>query len=67
MAYRYETHCHTSECSACGAMPAAELIKFYKRAGYSGLCITDHFTGNSALPEDMPWADRVNFFFQVVR
>ena len=62
MTYRYETHCHTNECSACSAISPAELVRFYSDYGYAGICVTDHFTGNSALPERTPWKKRVDYF-----
>lgn len=60
--YRYELHCHTSEASACSGISAAELVDLYASLGYSGICITDHFTGNCVYPEKIPWKEKVNFF-----
>jgi hypothetical protein len=65
MPYRYETHCHTKEGSACSIAPAAELVEFYREMGYSGLCVTDHFTGNSTLPPETPWKERVVFYHDI--
>lgn len=43
---RYELHCHTSECDLAAHASAAELVRIYHAAGYSGMVITDHyFTG----------------------
>jgi predicted metal-dependent phosphoesterase TrpH len=42
-AYKYDTHVHTAETSPCGRVPAAEMVRLYSEAGYSGLVITDHF------------------------
>lgn len=44
MQYKYELHCHTKETSLCGQVPAAEIVKMYKEAGYSGIVITDHYS-----------------------
>ncbi len=44
--YKYDTHVHTSETSPCGKVPAAEMIRLYSEAGYSGVVITDHFIKN---------------------
>lgn len=44
MKYKYELHCHTKEVSRCGQVPAAEIVKMYKDAGYSGIVITDHYS-----------------------
>lgn len=42
MEYKYEIHCHTKEVSPCAKASARELLEFYKDAGYSGVCITNH-------------------------
>ncbi len=61
--YRYETHLHTCEASACGILPGAEYVKLYKDMGYTGIIVTDHFfNGNCAIPKDLPWEERVNLF-----
>lgn len=58
--YKYETHAHTAEVSRCATIPAAELVRFYKQLGYSGIFITDHFlNGNTTVPRDLPWKERV--------
>jgi len=58
--FRYDLHVHTSESSKCGQTPAAELVDMYKKEGYTGIVITDHFfTGNTAVPKDLPWEERV--------
>jgi|LSQX01.1.fsa_nt_gb hypothetical protein len=44
MKYKYELHCHTKNVSACGRVSAAEIVKMYKDAGYSGIVITDHYS-----------------------
>jgi len=61
--YRYDLHTHTSEASKCGLISSRELVRFYKRIGFSGICITDHFfNGNTAVPKDLPWDTRVELF-----
>lgn len=44
MEYLYETHFHTADVSPCGNVSAADGVKLYKEAGYSGLMVTDHFS-----------------------
>ena len=58
-----ETHLHTSEVSFCGAIRSNEMIKIYKDAGYSTVCITDHFMSRffESLV-DIPWEDKVTAF-----
>lgn len=61
--YKYETHLHTAEGSACAATPAVDMVKAHKDAGYDGIFITDHFfNGNSAIPREFPWADRIELY-----
>lgn len=59
----YETHMHTSEASACGRVSGREQAEIYKKLGYTGIVITDHFfNGNCAIPRDLPWKERVALF-----
>ena len=61
MSYLYETHMHTSEVSACAINSAAEQIKFYKKLGYTGVIVTDHFiNGNSTCPQNYSWEKKMN-------
>lgn len=63
MGYRYETHMHTKEGSACSSSSGAEMARAHKAAGYTGIFITDHFfNGNCAVPRDLPWAQRVALY-----
>jgi len=65
MLYKYETHTHTSEGSACGKIDGASLARFYKSFGYTGLFITDHFyKGNTAVPRELPWSEWVTEFIK---
>lgn len=58
--YRYETHLHTSQGSACGRCTGAEMAKAYKDAGYTGIIVTDHFFyGNTAVDRSLPWEEWV--------
>jgi histidinol phosphatase-like PHP family hydrolase len=41
--FKYETHLHTDETSPCGRVPAAEAVRIYKEAGYTGIVVTDHY------------------------
>lgn len=62
--YKYETHLHTKEGSACASAPAAEMARAHKAAGYDGIFVTDHFfNANTAVPRDLPWEERIDRFF----
>ena len=63
MGYKYETHMHTAESSACGRFCAREMVQAYKAAGYAGIFVTDHFfNGNCTVDRRLPWADKVELF-----
>lgn len=61
--YKYDIHTHTSVVSKCSLISPAELVRFYKKQGFAGICITDHFfNGNTTVPQDLPWEQRVELF-----
>ena len=63
MEYVYETHLHTSEASACGVTTGAEAVSAYKKLGYSGIFVTDHFfNGNSAIDDSLSWKEKVEAY-----
>ncbi len=63
MGYRYETHLHTSEGSACASASGKEHVRNYYEAGYAGIIVTDHFfNGNTAISAELPWDKRVEAF-----
>lgn len=65
MAYLYETHCHSSQCSRCAHSTAAELVAAYHRAGYAGLVLTDHFVlGNTAVDRSLPWQAQMQAYHE---
>ena len=56
--YVYETHLHTSACSACSRSTAKEMVNAAKKAGLSGIIITNHFYhGNSAVDRRLSWKE----------
>jgi len=64
MLYKYEMHCHTSECSICARSKSIDMVRAFKSAGYSGLVITDHFIhGNTAVPRNLPWDERMRRYY----
>lgn len=63
MSYCYETHLHTKEASACARSYGAQYIAVYKRLGYSGMCVTDHFlNGNTAIDRSLGWEEQITGF-----
>lgn len=63
MGFRYETHMHTREGSACSGSTAAEMVRAHYEKGYTGVFITDHFfNGNSCVPRELPWKEKIDLF-----
>lgn len=61
--YKYETHLHTLEASACAESWAVEYIQPYLEAGYSGIIVTDHFfNGNTNISPRLSWEEQVSRF-----
>lgn len=61
--YKYETHLHTTQGSACGVTDGADYIEPFFKAGYSGIFVTDHFFGgNTAAPREGNWKDRIDIY-----
>lgn len=63
--YKYETHMHTSEGSACARNTGREMARCYKENGYTGVFITDHnWYGNTAVDRSLPWEEWCERFFK---
>lgn len=61
--YKYETHLHTLEGSACGKSSGCDYIKPFVDAGYSGIFVTDHFFGgNTTAPRDTDWETQIKIY-----
>lgn len=63
--YKYETHMHTAETSACATATGAQQARRYKELGYDGIIITDHFFNGNCLPEIhqcIDWKQKVDMF-----
>lgn len=41
--YKYEIHCHSSDCDIYAGFSGAGLVKAYSDKGYSGIVTTDHY------------------------
>ncbi len=63
--FKLETHLHTSEASKCSDLSASDAVHMYKKAGYDGIIVTDHFmTGNTCIDKSLPWSAQVDLFFK---
>ena len=57
MAYIYDLHVHSSECSGCSSASAREMVRAYKEQGiYSGIVLTNHF---AHLREGEDWKEHI--------
>lgn len=66
MKYKYDTHIHSLEASACGKDKICEMVKSYHKAGYTGFIVTDHFIhGNTSVPRELPWKERMKMYYDV--
>lgn len=62
--YKYETHMHTLPVSRCAKATVRESLEFYKRLGYDGVFITNHFVdGNINIEKETPYAEKIEFYF----
>lgn len=41
--YQYEMHLHTKEFGWCAHVMAKDIVDAYVKAGYDGICVTNHF------------------------
>lgn len=63
--YQIELHFHTAESSHCGKVSAADGVKQYREAGYSGIAVTDHFSKRErGGPEENSWEDVCSRFLK---
>ena len=62
--FRYETHMHSSEASACATNDIYKMLDKYNSLGYTGIILTNHFfNGNTCVPRNMPWRNKIELFF----
>ncbi len=66
--HKYETHLHTDETSPCGKVPAAEAVRIYNSAGYTGIAVTDHyFRGFFDRQLFCSWKDKIDKYLRGYR
>lgn len=62
--YKYETHMHTFPVSRCAKADVIESLAFYKKLGYDGVFITNHFlNGSINIDKEKPYAEKISFYF----
>lgn len=58
--YLYEMHQHTARCSGCASADSVDVVRALKKAGFSGVVMTNHFFhGYTAVSHELPWEDFV--------
>lgn len=62
--YKIETHCHTAEVSGCARVTAEKTVELYKKAGYSGIILTNHFSEVTFKNVRGGWKERIDFFMK---
>lgn len=64
--FRLDTHVHTRESSICGRTKGKIVADLYKKAGYDGIVITDHYCKAYFLKfaKNTPWEDKIEHFLQ---
>ncbi len=61
--FKYDTHTHSSEASACATNDISKMIDKYIELGYSGIILTNHFfNGNTCIPKKLGWEKQVEHF-----
>lgn len=64
MEYLYDFHVHSEECSGCASSSLTDMIRAYKKAGYSGLVITNHFLrGYNCVPSRLSWEEKMHRYW----
>ncbi|MBQ4119542.1 MAG: histidinol phosphatase [Clostridia bacterium] len=62
--YKYETHMHTCPVSRCAVADVKESLEFYKKMGYDGVFITNHFLdGNINIDKEKTYEEKIDFYF----
>ena len=57
--YKYETHLHTFPVSRCAKAGVMESLEFYKKLGYDGVFITNHFlNGSINIDNEKPYEEK---------
>ena len=63
MKYKYETHLHSSPVSRCARADVSESLSYYKRLGYDGVFLTNHFIGGNFRDDGLTTAsEKIDFY-----
>lgn len=63
MNYKYETHLHSSPVSSCAKATLESSLPMYKKRGYDGVFLTNHFPGGNFGGDDsLSPQEKIDFF-----
>lgn len=66
--YKYEMHCHAREFGWCAKVPTDILVPAYAKAGYQGICITNHYIDFAfEMMRAGSWAGKIDFYLESYR
>ncbi|NLY91263.1 MAG: PHP domain-containing protein [Firmicutes bacterium] len=67
--FRIDLHVHTRETSFCGRTEGRLVADLYKKAGYDGIVITDHYNKGffRKLPKGLTWSEKIDHFLRGYR
>lgn len=65
--YLFDTHIHTKEASSCSRVWAEDIVKRYKKLGYNGLIITDHFSASQFKRHGKTYEEQVQTYLSGYR
>ncbi|HEY8392296.1 MAG TPA: PHP domain-containing protein [Capillibacterium sp.] len=67
--FRIDLHVHTSETSFCGRTEGRLVADLYKKAGYDGIVVTDHYHEGffRRLPKNLTWSEKIDHFLRGYR
>ena len=67
--FRIDLHVHTRETSFCGKTKGQVVAELYKKAGYDGIVITDHYNRGyfRKFPKWMTWEEKIERFLRGYR
>jgi hypothetical protein len=58
--YKLETHCHTEGVFICSNADPALIPPYFKKHGYGGVVITNHFTKNTIDHLGRTWTEKID-------
>ena len=61
--YKYETHLHTSPVSRCASASVKEQLDFYKKLGYDGVFVTNHFIDGNIGDCGGSYEEKIEYYF----